>query len=100
MVEVCVLKGLFVLSLVLLVVAIIVFLNDVRHKKYKAIAGVLFVGIAMTFLILFAKEKRDSVVAFVNQYNTTGISQEVPVDDTGDVNNGTMNDAVENTEVY
>lgn len=100
MVEVCVLKGLFVLSLVLLVVAIIVFLNDVRHKRYKAMAGVLFVVIAMTFLILFAKEKRDSVVAFVNQYNTTGISQEVPVDGTGDVNNGTMNDAVENTEVY
>lgn len=100
MVEVCVLKGLFVLSLVLLVVAIIVFLNDVRHKRYKAMVGVLFVGIAMTFLILFAKEKRDSVVAFVNQYNTTGISQEVPVDGTGDVNNGTMNDAVENTEVY
>lgn len=100
MVEVCVLKGLFVLSLVLLVVAIIVFLNDVRHKRYKAMVGVLFVGIAMTFLILFAKEKRDSVVAFVNQYNTTGISQEVPVDATGDVNNGTMNDAVENTEVY
>ena len=100
MVEVYVLKGLFVLSLVLLVVAIILFLNDVRHKRYKAMAGVLFVGIAMTFLILFAKEKRDSVVAFVNQYNTTGISQEVPVDDTGDVNNGTMNDAVENTEVY
>lgn len=100
MVEVCVLKGLFVLSLVLLVVAIILFLNDVRHKRYKAMAGVLFVGIAMTFLILFAKEKRDSVVAFVNQYNTTGISQEVPVDDTGDANNGTMNDAVENTEVY
>ena len=100
MVEVCVLKGLFVLSLVLLVVAIIVFLNDVRHKRYKAMAGVLFVGIAMIFLILFAKEKRDSVVAFVNQYNTTGISQEVPVDGTGDVNNGTMNDAVENTEVY
>lgn len=100
MVEVCVLKGLFVLSLVLLVVAIILFLNDVRHKRYKAMVGVLFVGIAMTFLILFAKEKRDSVVAFVNQYNTTGISQEVPVDGTGDVNNGTMNDAVENTEVY
>ena len=100
MVEVCVLKGLFVLSLVLLVVAIIVFLNDVRHKRYKSMSGVLFVGIAMTFLILFAKEKRDSVVAFVNQYNTTGISQEVPVDGTGDANNGTMNDAVENTEVY
>lgn len=100
MVEVCVLKGLFVLSLVLLVVAIIVFLNDVRHKRYKAMVGVLFVGIAMTFLILFAKEKRDSVVAFVNQYNTTGISQEVPVNGTGDVDNGTMNDAVENTEVY
>lgn len=100
MVEVCVLKGLFVLSLVLLVVAIIVFLNDVRHKRYKAMVGVLFVGIAMTFLILFAKEKRDSVAVFVNQYNTTGISQEVPVDGTGDVNNGTMNDAVENTEVY
>lgn len=100
MVEVCVLKGLFVLSLVLLVVAIILFLNDVRHKRYKAVACVLFVGIAMTFLILFAKEKRDSVAAFVNQYNTTGISQEVPVDGTGEVNNGTTNDAVENTEVY
>lgn len=81
-----VVKILFLFSIMLMVAAMILLLLNTKSQSKLYAIGVVFVAVSIFSLLSLAKVERESVVTFVNTYNTAPI---VTTDDTASLVNNT-----------